>query len=104
VAAAERAAPEHSLAYSLADLRREADAIGFVLDLPYRAQLEIEAIKSAYGLGLGLDDDERSTIRLEAEWYIASHPQALSLRGGDLVADAFSRDLTLELRERQQHV
>ena len=39
VAATEGAATKHSLAYSLANFRHETDAIGFVLDLPYGAQL-----------------------------------------------------------------
>ena len=34
MASTEGATPEHSLTYSLADFRREADAIGFVLHAP----------------------------------------------------------------------
>ena len=104
MAATERAATEHSLACSLADFRRETDAIDFVLHPPHGAQLQIEPIKRADGLGLGLDDDECSTVRFEAERHVASHPQALSLRGGNLVTDAFARDLAFELREGEQHV
>jgi hypothetical protein len=35
---------------------------------------------------------------------MATHPQAPSTRGGDLVADALARHLALELREGEQHV
>src|SRR5712672_704433 len=40
----------------------------------------------------------------KAERHIAAHPHALFLRCGDLVADAFTRDLPLELGKGQQHV
>src|ERR1700730_7121805 len=40
----------------------------------------------------------------KAEWHIVAHPHALLLRGGDLVADAFTRDLALELGKGQQHI
>ena len=45
----------------------------------------------------------RSTT-LIAERHHAADPDALLLGGGDLVADALSRDLALELGEGQQHV
>src|ERR1700741_5399080 len=35
---------------------------------------------------------------------VAAHPKALLLGGGDLVPYPFSRDLTLELREGEEHV
>ena len=51
-----------------------------------------------------LVDGEGPAIGLVAERYEAAHPHALALGGGDLVADALSRDLALELGEGQQHV
>jgi hypothetical protein len=35
---------------------------------------------------------------------VAAHPHAFPLRGGDLVANALAGDLSLELREGQQHI
>ena len=54
--------------------------------------------------GFRFVDDELLVLDVVAEGRLAAHPQALLLRGGDLVADALARDLALELRERQQHV
>ena len=47
---------------------------------------------------------ELAILELVAERHHAADPEPFALGGGDLVADAFGRDLALELGERQQHV
>jgi hypothetical protein len=54
VAATEGAAAKHSLVHTRTDFRREADAIGFALDLPYRAQLDMVR-KMAAGDGFEIE-------------------------------------------------
>ena len=54
--------------------------------------------------GLGLVDDELFVLHIVAQGRVAAHPHPLPLRGGDLVADAFARDLALELGEGEQDV
>ncbi len=53
---------------------------------------------------LRLVDHQLALGHVVPERWHAAHPHALALAGCDLVADAFARHLTLELRERQQHV
>ena len=43
-------------------------------------------------------------IEIVTQRHCATHPHALLLRGGDLVADPFSRNLPFELGEGQQDV
>jgi hypothetical protein len=104
VAAAEGLAAVHSPIRAAAGFGSEAELVGLLLDSPHGAQLEIEPKERAYGLRLDLEDGERATVGLVAERYGASHPQPLALRGGDLVTNAFPRDLPLELSEREEHV
>ena len=49
-------------------------------------------------------DDELALLDVVAERNVAAHPHALGFGRGDLVADSFARDLTLELGEGEQHV
>ena len=73
----------------------------------HRAQLEIGVEDRANRSGFGLVDDERTRAlggEVVAERHVATHPHALRLGGGDLVADALAGDLALELCEGQQHV
>ena len=56
------------------------------------------------GCGVLLLNDQLAVFDLVAQWRVAPHPQALAFAGGDLVADAFARDLALELGEGQQDV
>jgi len=46
-------------------------------------------------------DDQFSLVEVVAERHMAAHPHTFALGGGDLVADSFAGDLTLELRERE---
>ena len=55
-------------------------------------------------LGLFWVHDQLAVAQVVAERHGPSHPHALALAGGDLVADALASDLALELREGQQHV
>src|ERR1700722_15383335 len=87
-----------------AAFRAKPETVGLLLDPAHAAELTIESENAAYRLGLGRVDDERALVGVIAERHIAAHPHALFLRGGDLVADAFTRDLALELGKGQQHV
>ena len=71
---------------------------------PQRAEFEIAAKDEANGLSLRLVDDKLSLNHPVAERNDAANSDALPLRGGDLVADAFARDLPLELGEGEQHI
>src|SRR5690242_18538105 len=70
-----------------------------LLQQPYRAQRGVAAEDVLHGLDLFRHDDQLVVTALVAERRHTAHPHALLLRGGDLVADALPRDLTLELRE-----
>src|SRR5437868_4351664 len=87
-----------------AAFRPKPETVGLLLDPAHAAELTIKSEDAAHGLGLGRVDDERALARFIAQRHIAAHPHALLLRGGDLVADAFTGDLALELGEGQQHV
>ena len=54
--------------------------------------------------GMLLDDMERSVLDPVAERNHSAHPDALLLRRGDLVPDAFAGDFAFELGEGQQDV
>src|SRR5712671_2692179 len=87
-----------------AAFRPKPETVGLLLDPAHAAELTIESEDAAYRLGLGRVDDERALVDVIAQRHIAAHPHTLLLRGGDLVADAFTGDLTLELGKGQQHV
>src|SRR5580704_10866545 len=87
-----------------AALRPQSEPVGLVLDPAHAAVFTIEREDPAHSLGLGWGDDECALVRVIAKWHVAAHPHALFLRRGDLVADAFTGDLALELGERQQNV
>src|ERR1700684_4114681 len=68
------------------------------------ADLEITPIEIAHEDGMLLDHIERPILDPIAERNHASHPDALPLRGGDLVSDPLTSDLALELGEGEKHV
>src|ERR1700721_1875314 len=63
------------------------------------ADLEITPKEIAHESGILLDHMERPVLDPIAEGNDASHPDALLLRGGDLVSDPLASDLALELGE-----
>ena len=65
---------------------------------------EIAPIDLNDSLGFGLVDNKLAVFDVIAKWRHATHPQALFLRCGDLVADPFTDDLALELGKGQKHV
>src|SRR5712671_3084994 len=75
-----------------------------VLQQPNRAEFGITAKNNANDLRLTLDHHKLTVLRAIAERRDAAHPHSLSLRGGNLVADALADDLALELRKGQQNV
>src|SRR5712671_5108011 len=87
-----------------AAFRPKPETVGRLLDPAHAAELTIESEDAAYRLGIGRVDDERALACVIAQRHIAAHPHALFLRGGDLVADAFTGDLALELGKGQQHI
>src|SRR5438270_1941537 len=87
-----------------AAFRPKPETVGLLLDPAHAAELTIESEDAAHGLGLGRVDDERALAGVVAQGHIAAHPHALLFRGGDLVADAFTSDLPLELGKGQQHI
>src|SRR6202035_3241430 len=87
-----------------AAFRAKPETVGLLLDPAHAAELTIESEDAAYRLGFGRVDDERALVGVIAQRHIAAHPHALFLRGGDLVADAFTGDLVLELGKGQQHI
>src|SRR6202022_1040595 len=80
-----------------AAFRPKPETVGLLLDPAHAAELPIESEDAAYRLGLGRVDDERALVGVIAQRHIAAHPHAPFLCGGDLVADAFTGDLALEL-------
>src|SRR5205085_3591002 len=87
-----------------AAFRPKPETVGPLRDPAHAAELTLESEDAAYRLGLGRVDAERALVGVIAQRHIAAHPHALFLRGGDLVADAFTGDLALELGKGQQHV
>src|ERR1700758_2624000 len=87
-----------------AAFRAKPETVGPLLDPAHAAELTIESEDAAHRLGLGRVDDERALARVIAQRHIAAHPHTLLFRRGDLVADAFTGDLPLELGKGQQHV
>ena len=62
------------------------ETVGLLLDPAHAAEITIESEDAAYRLGLGRVDDERALVGVIAQRDIATHPHALFLRCGDLVA------------------
>ena len=56
------------------------------------------------GFGFRFVDDELPLNAVETNRNTATHPDALLLRGGDLVANPLARDLAFELSEREQDI
>src|SRR5277367_4654523 len=74
------------------------------LELHDAAGLEIALEEIANKFGMLFDDIQRPVLDPIAERNDAAHPNALLLRGRDLVAYPLARDLALELGEGQEGV
>src|ERR1700731_3636277 len=85
-----------------AAFRPKPETVGLLLDPAHATEFPIESKDAAHGLALGRVDDERALACVIAQRDIAAHPHALLLPGGDLVADAFTGDLPLELGKGPQ--
>src|SRR5271163_3904004 len=68
------------------------------------ADLEIAPKEVANEFGVLFDPVQRPVLDPITERNHAAHPDALLLRGGDLVSDPLASDLTLELGEGQEDV
>jgi hypothetical protein len=97
----ERAAPGDVTGDRLMTLGGDPGGGEFAAQVENRAGFGVAAEDVSDRLGLRLDDLELAVADLVAEWRPATHPHALRLRGGDLVADPFAGDLALELGEGQ---
>src|SRR4051812_48905478 len=89
---------------SCTGFRAKPETVGLLLDPAHAAELMVKSEDAAHRLGLGRVDDQCALVGVIAQRHIAAHPHALLLRGGDLVADAFTGDLPLELRKGQQYI
>src|SRR3984957_21155938 len=68
------------------------------------ADLEITPIEISHEDGMPLDNMERPVLDPISKRNHTPHPDALPLRGGDLVSDPLAGDLALKLGEGQQHI
>src|SRR5258708_4124230 len=89
--------------------RREGARLQFAaaqFDRQFRdaAELQIELEYRPNSLGFVVLDDERAFVGAVSERHEAAHPHTFLLRGSNLVPDALARDLSLELRKRQEDV
>src|SRR3954451_11427533 len=66
------------------------------------AELKVALEDQPHRRGLILPDHELALPHLVSERHDAPDPNALALRGRDLVADALARDFALELGKGQQ--
>src|SRR5271168_1818110 len=71
---------------------------------PNAPEFEVAVEYLPYGSSFLLVDDQLSLVNVVSQRASASHPHSLALGGRYLVADALADHLTLELRERKQHV
>src|ERR1700726_1279471 len=63
------------------------------------AKLQVTLEDGSHPLCFGSVDGNLAIFRVVAQGHHAADPKALALGGGDLVADPFRGDLTLELRK-----
>lgn len=105
----ERAAIERTAAGHLA--RRRDEAFGddarlrqIIAQIQNRLEFDVAAEDVADRLGLAFNDHQFPVADLVAQRGPPAHPHSLGLRRGDLVPNAFPRDLAFELSEGQQHV
>ena len=85
-------------------LGREASKIRFRLQLADGAEFEIQIKQCPNDCRLIFIDNQLLIHGIVSERRKAAHPHVLLLGGSDLVADALSRNLALELGEGEQHI
>src|SRR5690348_2957677 len=101
---AERPTTERAASGRTARRRANACVLQLLGKQPNISELGISTEDSADEGRVLLDDRETATIPSVSDRRRPAHPHPASFRLRNLVADAFSGDLALELRERQQHV
>ena len=87
-----------------APLAPDACSVEFHLQSPYRFEPKVASVNIVDRSSLGLVDDELAVFRVVTERHRATHPHALLLGGGDLVANSLADQLTLELGEGEQDI
>jgi hypothetical protein len=87
---------------ALATLADDAKLVQFVPERPDRTEFRIAPEDQANGLSLDLVHDQLAVLDVISQWDIAAHPHALGLGCRDLVANALTGNLTLELSEREK--
>ena len=70
------------------------------LEAHHAPEFQIPTKEAPNEFGLFFDDMESAVFDTVGDRDRSAHPNALPLRGGDLVADSLAGDLPLELRER----
>ena len=84
--------------------RAEAGSVELGLQPVHRAEREIAREDPLHQGGLLRHRLQAARLGAIADRHHATHPHALRLGGGDLVADPLGGDLAFELREGQEHV
>ena len=82
----------------------EIEAPKFGLNPLHVLEFQKQVEDRSDGQGLGLVDGKGAVLPVVADGHPASHPHALLLGGGDLVADPLPGDFALELRKGQKDV
>jgi len=83
---------------------REIEAHEFGLNSLDIFEFQKQIKDGSDGQGFGFIDGEGPVLSVIADGYPASHPHALLLGRGDLVADPLTRDFALELRKGQKDI
>src|SRR5690606_1987547 len=89
---------------ALTALADDAEPVKLVPQHSGGPQVRIAPEDHTHSLGFDLVDAQLAILDVIAKWNIAAHPHALGLGGCDLVANALTGNLTLELCEGEQHV
>src|SRR5258706_7587317 len=82
----------------------DARAVQFVFQFGDAAQCHVATIDMLNPCSLFGIDYELAIGQIVAQRQLTAHPHALALGGRDLVADALTRHLTLELSEGEQYI
>src|SRR5215472_11817326 len=75
-----------------------------LLERTNRLECKITPINVDNGAGLFIIDHQLTVFHVVPKRWHATHPHALFLGGGDLIAHPLANHLPLELSEGQQHV
>src|SRR5215472_654580 len=86
------------------DLGDDTTLVEIVSQKPDASQFEVTLVDVPDSLGLEWVSHETAIADVVAQRCRATHPHSLTLGSCDLIPNPLSRDFSLELSERQQHV